>query len=225
MRGEIGQGCETLGAGVFRRQAEMLRFGMKSRDADDTGGRSLPERRWRPWRRRGQAHLPSRGCGQRRRLLPDLRRSGAPSHRRLPASPSRPPTLPPCSVTSAPWSPSVEHVLAALSGLGVDNVEIEIDGPEVPILDGSAAPRGRRHRQRWPRSSLPARRKYLKVLKPVRVENGASFGELLPYDAGFRLEGGDRVRSRHHRPPAFSPEISTPPSSARIWRRPAPSAS
>lgn len=35
---------------------------------------------------------------------------------------------------------TVEHLLAALSGLGVDNVEVEVDGPELPILDGSAEP-------------------------------------------------------------------------------------
>ncbi|OYX89138.1 MAG: UDP-3-O-[3-hydroxymyristoyl] N-acetylglucosamine deacetylase [Rhizobiales bacterium 17-65-6] len=82
---------------------------------------------------------------------------------------------------------TVEHVLAAFSGLGVDNVEVEIDGPEVPILDGSAAPVVQAV-DRVGIATLSARRKYLKVLKPVRVENGASFGELLPYDAGFRLE-------------------------------------
>jgi UDP-3-O-[3-hydroxymyristoyl] N-acetylglucosamine deacetylase len=35
---------------------------------------------------------------------------------------------------------TVEHLLAALSGLGVDNVRVEVDGPEVPILDGSSSP-------------------------------------------------------------------------------------
>ena len=35
---------------------------------------------------------------------------------------------------------TVEHVLAALNGLGIDNAYIEVDGPELPILDGSAAP-------------------------------------------------------------------------------------
>ena len=39
-----------------------------------------------------------------------------------------------------PLCSTAEHVLAALSGLGVDNAVIEIDGPEVPIMDGSAAP-------------------------------------------------------------------------------------
>src|ERR1700716_2149504 len=39
-----------------------------------------------------------------------------------------------------PVASTAEHVLAALRGLGVDNAIIEIDGPEVPIMDGSAAP-------------------------------------------------------------------------------------
>ncbi|TCT06700.1 UDP-3-O-acyl-N-acetylglucosamine deacetylase [Aquabacter spiritensis] len=82
---------------------------------------------------------------------------------------------------------TVEHVLAALSGLGVDNAEVEIDGPEVPILDGSAAQIVAAV-DSVGIAPLSGRRKYLKVLKPVRVENGASFGELSPYDAGCRLE-------------------------------------
>src|SRR5262245_55000914 len=39
-----------------------------------------------------------------------------------------------------PLCSTAEHVLAALSGLGIDNATIELDGPEVPIMDGSAAP-------------------------------------------------------------------------------------
>ena len=35
---------------------------------------------------------------------------------------------------------TIEHLMAALAGLGIDNVLVEIDGPEVPILDGSSAP-------------------------------------------------------------------------------------
>src|SRR5882724_6757634 len=41
---------------------------------------------------------------------------------------------------TGPLCSTAEHVLAALSGLGIDNAVIEIDGPEVPIMDGSAAP-------------------------------------------------------------------------------------
>src|ERR1700687_1706867 len=41
---------------------------------------------------------------------------------------------------AGPLVSTAEHILAALRGLGVDNVLVEIDGPEAPILDGSAAP-------------------------------------------------------------------------------------
>ena len=82
---------------------------------------------------------------------------------------------------------TVEHLLAAFSGLGIDNATVEIDGPEVPILDGSAADFVAAIDAAGV-SEVRGKRKYLKVLKPVRVESGASFGELLPYDAGFRLE-------------------------------------
>ncbi|MGE4372558.1 MAG: UDP-3-O-acyl-N-acetylglucosamine deacetylase [Xanthobacter sp.] len=82
---------------------------------------------------------------------------------------------------------TVEHLVAACSGLGLDNAIVEIDGPEVPILDGSAA-QFVQAIDSVGLTMLSSRRKYLKVLKPVRVENGSSFGELRPYDAGFRLE-------------------------------------
>ncbi|QRG08010.1 UDP-3-O-acyl-N-acetylglucosamine deacetylase [Xanthobacter dioxanivorans] len=82
---------------------------------------------------------------------------------------------------------TVEHVLAAFSGLAIDNAIVEIDGPEVPILDGSAADFVRAV-DAVGVAELRGRRKFLKVLKPIRVENNGSFGELLPYEAGFRLE-------------------------------------
>lgn len=82
---------------------------------------------------------------------------------------------------------TIEHLMAALSGLGVDNVLVEIDGPEVPVLDGSAA--------QFVEAidaagivSLGAPRRFLKVLKPVRIAHGAGFSELRPASKGFRLE-------------------------------------
>jgi UDP-3-O-[3-hydroxymyristoyl] N-acetylglucosamine deacetylase len=82
---------------------------------------------------------------------------------------------------------TVEHLLAALSGLGVDNVLIEIDGPELPIMDGSA------HAfvsaiDEAGITTLPAPRRYLKILKTVRVEHGRAFSELSPGSKGLRLE-------------------------------------
>ncbi len=82
---------------------------------------------------------------------------------------------------------TVEHVMAALCGLGVDNCIVEIDGPEAPIMDGSAGPYVAAIDQAGI-VSLPAPRRYFKVLKPVRVAKGDAFGEFKPYDRGFRVD-------------------------------------
>ena len=82
---------------------------------------------------------------------------------------------------------TTEHVLAALYGLGVDNVILEVDGPEVPIMDGSAAPFVAAI-DRAGLITLPARRRRIKVMRPVRVSLDGSWGELRPYDRGLRIE-------------------------------------
>src|ERR1700686_2271658 len=86
-----------------------------------------------------------------------------------------------------PLCSTAEHVLAALSGLGVDNAVIEIDGPEVPIMDGSAAAFVAAIDQAGI-VTLAAPRRYIQILKPVRVAWGDCLGELRPYPKGFRLE-------------------------------------
>jgi UDP-3-O-[3-hydroxymyristoyl] N-acetylglucosamine deacetylase len=88
---------------------------------------------------------------------------------------------------SGPLCSTAEHLLAALRGLNVDNVVVEIDGPEVPIMDGSAAP----FVEALDQAGLTARalpRRYIEVLKPIRVVKGDAFGELRPYEHGFRVE-------------------------------------
>src|ERR671920_682107 len=82
---------------------------------------------------------------------------------------------------------TIEHLMAALTGLGIDNVLVEIDGPEVPILDGSSAPFIDAIDQVGI-AVQGATRRYLKVLKPVRVTQGKAFAELLPNDRAFRLD-------------------------------------
>lgn len=74
---------------------------------------------------------------------------------------------------------TVEHLLAAFAGCGVDNALVELDGPEVPILDGSAAPfvflidcAGV--------VDQPASRRVIDVLRPVRVGSGEAYAELHP---------------------------------------------
>lgn len=85
---------------------------------------------------------------------------------------------------------TIEHLMAALSAAGVDNVLVDLDGPEPPILDGSAAPwlflidcAGIALQQGAPRH-------WIEVLRPVRVQDGAGWAELAPaasYD-GLELE-------------------------------------
>lgn len=82
---------------------------------------------------------------------------------------------------------TVEHLMAALVGLGIDNAIIEVDGNEIPIFDGSAMSFVEAIKQAGIETQ-EAPRRYLKVLKPVRVSDGRAMGELLPYDAGFRIE-------------------------------------
>jgi UDP-3-O-[3-hydroxymyristoyl] N-acetylglucosamine deacetylase len=86
-----------------------------------------------------------------------------------------------------PLVSTAEHVLASLRGMGVDNATIEIDGPEVPIMDGSAAAFVAAIDQAGILTQSGSRR-FLQVLKPVQVAMGDSFGELRPHAAGFRVE-------------------------------------
>ncbi len=88
---------------------------------------------------------------------------------------------------SGPLVSTAEHVLAALRGLGVDNAVVEIDGPEMPILDGSAAPFVAAIDQVGIKTLDQARR-FIRVLRPVRAAAGESFGELRPYARGLRIE-------------------------------------
>ncbi|MDE2356612.1 MAG: UDP-3-O-acyl-N-acetylglucosamine deacetylase [Alphaproteobacteria bacterium] len=76
---------------------------------------------------------------------------------------------------------TVEHLLASLASLGVDNAVVRIDGPETPIMDGSCAAfvdaldaAGR--------AAQSARRQVIEVLKPVSVEEGDKRAALLPAD-------------------------------------------
>jgi len=83
---------------------------------------------------------------------------------------------------------TVEHVMAALFGLGVDNVMIEIDGSEVPIMDGSAAMFVDAIDQVGI-ETLDVNRRYIRVVKPMRIDSGASWAEFRPH-RGTRFEIG-----------------------------------
>jgi UDP-3-O-[3-hydroxymyristoyl] N-acetylglucosamine deacetylase len=96
-----------------------------------------------------------------------------------------------CTQISLPDRPdagvgTVEHLMAALAGLGIDNAVVALDGPEVPVLDGSAAPfvflidcAGR--------VSQDAPREVVEILHPVRVGTDDAFAELRPGGAGLDM--------------------------------------
>ncbi len=94
-----------------------------------------------------------------------------------------------CTVLSAADGTSVatvEHLLAALRGMGIDNAAIEVDGNEVPVMDGSAEQFVDAIQETGLRE-LDEPRRYIKVLRPVEVKDGESVGEFFPYN-GFRLD-------------------------------------
>jgi len=76
---------------------------------------------------------------------------------------------------------TVEHLLAALVSLGIDNVIVELNSPEVPIMDGSAAPFVYLVQEagvQW----LQAPRKYLKIIRPIAISRGDKRIALYPSD-------------------------------------------
>lgn len=120
-------------------------------------------------------------------------RTGLPGdiQRRIPARYGNVSSTELCTVLGNPGHgavATVEHIMAALYGLGVDNALIEINGPEVPIMDGSASA--------FVDAILDvgtvtqhAPRRVVRVLRPVSAAKGAAYSELLPNDEdGLRFE-------------------------------------
>lgn len=86
----------------------------------------------------------------------------------------------------ATWVATIEHVMAALYALGIDNVTVDVDGAEMPIMDGSSYPFIDGIEQVGI-VNLNVKRRYIRVIKPVRIESGASWSEFRPHD-GTRFE-------------------------------------
>ena len=88
---------------------------------------------------------------------------------------------------NGPAVSTTEHVLAALSALSIDNAIVEVDGPEIPIMDGSASAFVNAIDQAGV-VAMAASRRCIKVLKPVRVGADGCSAELRPYARGLRIE-------------------------------------
>lgn len=94
---------------------------------------------------------------------------------------------------------TIEHLMAALSGLGIDNAYIDLSAPEVPIMDGSAAPfvfliqSAGIEEQNAPK-------RFVRIRKPIEVRDGDKFARFEPYD-GFKVSFG--IEFNH---PVFTPD-------------------
>jgi UDP-3-O-[3-hydroxymyristoyl] N-acetylglucosamine deacetylase len=80
---------------------------------------------------------------------------------------------------------TVEHLLSAVAGLGIDNLVIDVDSPEIPIMDGSALPFVYLIQSVGIETSNASKR-FIRIKKPIRVEEGDKWAELKPYE-GFRV--------------------------------------
>jgi UDP-3-O-[3-hydroxymyristoyl] N-acetylglucosamine deacetylase len=76
---------------------------------------------------------------------------------------------------------TVEHLMAALASLGIDNAIVELNSPEVPIMDGSAAPFIYLIQEAGVKS-LPAARRFMKILRPIALSYGDKRIALYPSD-------------------------------------------
>lgn len=82
---------------------------------------------------------------------------------------------------------TVEHLNAAMSALGLDNLIVEVDAPEIPIMDGSSSPfiyllldAGIEEQN--------ASKKFIRIKEKVRVEEGDKWAEFKPYHKGLKLD-------------------------------------
>ncbi|HUK03923.1 MAG TPA: UDP-3-O-acyl-N-acetylglucosamine deacetylase [Burkholderiales bacterium] len=80
---------------------------------------------------------------------------------------------------------TIEHLMSALSGLGVDNAYVDLDGPEVPIMDGSAAPFALLIQQAGIEEQAAPKR-FLRVKKRIEARDADKWAVLEPYE-GLRL--------------------------------------
>ena len=80
---------------------------------------------------------------------------------------------------------TVEHLMSALAGLGIDNVYVDLSAPEVPIMDGSAGPFVFLLQSAGIEEQNAAK-KFVRIKKTIRVEDGDKWAELRPFD-GFKV--------------------------------------
>jgi len=94
-------------------------------------------------------------------------------------------TLSTCLISGDVRVSTVEHILSAMAGLGIDNAVVELDAPEIPIMDGSAGPFVFLLQSAGIQEQ-PAPKKFVRVLKEVTLKDGDKVASFLPFD-GFKV--------------------------------------
>jgi UDP-3-O-[3-hydroxymyristoyl] N-acetylglucosamine deacetylase len=104
---------------------------------------------------------------------------------------------------------TIEHIMAALLGVGIDNVVIYIDGPEVPSFDGSAAIFVEAIKKVGIRV-YPVKRRYLKIKKKISIHNGDKWIEIIPsrfFKITFRIKFNDTFIDEQEAYFKITPEV------------------
>jgi UDP-3-O-[3-hydroxymyristoyl] N-acetylglucosamine deacetylase len=91
-----------------------------------------------------------------------------------------------CLVRDGERVSTVEHLMSALAGLGIDNVRVDLNGPEIPIMDGSSAPFVYLVQSAGIEAQAAPKR-FVRVLKPVEVRQDDKFVRFDPFE-GYRLD-------------------------------------
>jgi UDP-3-O-[3-hydroxymyristoyl] N-acetylglucosamine deacetylase len=94
-------------------------------------------------------------------------------------------TLSTCLVSGEVRVSTIEHILSAMAGMGIDNAVVELDAPEVPIMDGSASPFVFLLQSAGIQEQ-PAPKKFVRVLKEVTLKDGDKIASFLPFE-GFKV--------------------------------------
>lgn len=80
---------------------------------------------------------------------------------------------------------TVEHLLSAFAGLGIDNAYVDVNAPEIPIMDGSSAPFVFLIQSAGIKEQNAAKR-FIKILKPIKIEEQEKYVMFLPFD-GYKI--------------------------------------
>jgi UDP-3-O-[3-hydroxymyristoyl] N-acetylglucosamine deacetylase len=82
---------------------------------------------------------------------------------------------------------TIEHLMSALAGLGIDNLYVDVSSDELPVMDGSAGPFVFLLQSAGIEEQENAPKQFIRIKKPIKVESGDKYAEFLPFE-GFKID-------------------------------------